>query len=450
MTDPNQQIVYCSQAGIKTFNVLLAATSRSGLKVSNESLIGQSLGSVLPEARDWLADGGKGKEEEKTIADQVVKLVVSPITSNSGKLLGVISEWTNVTETLNAQRLRQEQIDREMENAQTLNSKADELLDIVDSAVKGDLTRDVTVKGDDVIGRMGVAVESLLNELRDNLLHIRGNAAELTLSSEALTATSQEIDQLASDVSGETRSVKDSTDEVNGSVDMAAAAVAEMSASIKEISNNTSEATSVAKQAVKIAQSTNNTVRQLSDSSHDIGNVLKVITSIAEQTNLLALNATIEAARAGDAGKGFAVVANEVKELAKETARATEEIGGRINTIQSASAETVTAITTINETIAKVNDIQSTIAVAIDQQDVATNEISSTMQSTANNSDRIATAINTVSKGVDDTQNGVNRLHATAGDIAAMAISLNERVSRFRLVKDHAVDIGSGKAGLSA
>src|SRR6266478_4203765 len=141
-----------------------------------------------------------------------------------------------------------------------------------------------------------------------------------------------------------------------------------MSASIKEIAKNATEAAKVATSAVKVAETTTATISKLGESSNEIGQVIKVITSIAQQTNLLALNATIEAARAGEAGKGFAVVANEVKELAKETAKATEDISRKVAAIQGDSKKSVEAIATVTTIINQINDISSTIATAVEEQ----------------------------------------------------------------------------------
>ncbi len=177
-------------------------------------------------------------------------------------------------------------------------------------------------------------------------------------------------------------------EQVSKSVQTVAASAEEMTASIKEIARNAHEAARVATSAVRVAEVTSGTISKLGDSSIEIGKVIKVITSIAEQTNLLALNATIEAARAGEAGKGFAVVANEVKELAKETAKATEDISRKIDAIQGDTTEAVKAIKEIRGIIGQVNDISTTIASAVEEQTATTNEIGRNVAQAAAGRDR--------------------------------------------------------------
>jgi methyl-accepting chemotaxis protein len=205
-----------------------------------------------------------------------------------------------------------------------------------------------------------------------------------------------------------------------------------MSASIREIAQNANEAARVAAGAVTEAEATNATITKLGLSSKEIGDVVKVITSIAEQTNLLALNATIEAARAGEAGKGFAVVANEVKELAQETARATEDIARRVEAIQADTGGAVEAIGRIGTVIGQINDYQLTIASAVEEQTATTNEMSRSVAEAAGGTTEIAANITGVSAAADSTTQALSQTRVAVDELSRMAADLRTGVAGFR------------------
>jgi methyl-accepting chemotaxis protein len=205
-----------------------------------------------------------------------------------------------------------------------------------------------------------------------------------------------------------------------------------MGASIKEIAKSTNKAAAVATSAVKVAQMTSGIVAKLGESSDEIGHVIRIISSITQQTNLLALNASIEAARAGEAGKGFAVVANEVKELAKQTAKATEDISRKIEAIQSDTKGSVEAIGQIGKIINQINDFQNSIASAVEEQTATTAEISRNVSEAALGSNEIAQNITGVALAARNTTEGASNTKSAADSLAKLASGLQELVSQFK------------------
>jgi methyl-accepting chemotaxis protein len=270
-----------------------------------------------------------------------------------------------------------------------------------------------------------------VTQLRVTMNQIFQHAQALGTSSEELTVISHQMAGSAEETATQASVVSKASVEVSGNVSVVASGSEEMMASIREISKSANESARVARNAVAAAESTNRTIAKLGDSSSEIGKVIKVITSIAQQTNLLALNATIEAARAGEAGKGFAVVANEVKELAKETAKATEEIGQKIEAIQGDTRSAVQAIGEIGAIINQINDISNTIASAVEEQTATTNEIvrnvndaSRGVGEIAANIAGVATAAQSTTEGAVNTQNAAKTLSTMAAELRALVQKL--------------------------
>ncbi len=258
---------------------------------------------------------------------------------------------------------------------------------------------------------------------------IRSVAGSLASSASQLAAVSEEMGGSAEQTSEKASNASAASEEVSVNIKSVADAVGELTVSIKDIAGNSSEASDVAGTAVDAAQQTNLLVTKLGESGAEIGKVIKVITSIAQQTNLLALNATIEAARAGEAGKGFAVVANEVKELAKETANATEEIGQKIQAIQVDTASAVDAIKDISEIISRINEIQTSIAGAVEEQSATTNEIGRSVDEAAKGSSEIAANVSGVAQAAKTTSGNVEQAQQSIDGLSTLAEQLSGLVT---------------------
>ncbi|GAA1762888.1 hypothetical protein GCM10009795_006820 [Nocardioides hankookensis] len=295
----------------------------------------------------------------------------------------------------------------------------------------GDLTQRTEETSTAELGELEHALNQSIDSVSSIVTAVQGSADAVAAASEELSASSQQIAAGAEETSVQAGVVAGAADEVSRNVQTVAAGADEMGASIREIAASANDAARVATEAVTIVERTNETVAKLGTSSQEIGNVVKVITSIAEQTNLLALNATIEAARAGEAGKGFAVVANEVKELAQETARATEDIARRVEAIQGDTTGAVEAIGEISTIITSINDYQLTIASAVEEQTATTNEMSRNVSDASTGSGEIATNINGVATAAVTTTDAVNQTLSAIGELAQMAATLRVEISRF-------------------
>lgn len=257
-------------------------------------------------------------------------------------------------------------------------------------------------------------------------------SSKLGVSAEELSQVSGSMKDSATSTSSQTTQVSAATEELSSGMATVATNMEEMAAAIKEITRSTSESSRMSDEAMSKAKVTNDIISKLGQSSMDIGNVIKLIDSIAQQTNLLALNATIEAARAGEAGKGFAVVANEVKELAKQTAKATADITKRIEAIQGDSGSAVKAIEDITKAIEKLNQTAATIAASVEEQAATTNEVSRVVQESSKGVSSIAHSIVNVTKAAQDTASGADSTTKSSQSLAVLAKDLDQLVQKLQ------------------
>jgi methyl-accepting chemotaxis protein len=305
--------------------------------------------------------------------------------------------------------------------------------DVCEALAAGDLSATIDLNGKDEVGRMAQALNTATRTIREVVAAIDSSAGTLAGAADNMSTLSGRIARSAEDVTARTVDVAAVAAHVSENVEVAKAGGDGMTFSIQEISTSASEAATVAGQAVVAAGSTNETVAKLGESSRQIGDVVKVITSIAEQTNLLALNATIEAARAGDAGRGFAVVASEVKELAQETARATEDIAHRVDTIQRDARAAVEAISEISTVIGSISEHQQAIARTVEEQQVTTAEIGRSVSEAAAGTANIAASMSEVAGAASITSAEVKEAERAATNLATLSTELTGLVGRFHL-----------------
>ncbi|SDS11546.1 methyl-accepting chemotaxis protein [Actinoplanes derwentensis] len=303
---------------------------------------------------------------------------------------------------------------------------------VCEGLAAGDLTHSTGLTSRDEPGRMGRALDAAILRLRETVGTIGGSAVTLAGASEELSAVSAQLHAGAADVADKAGSASSASENVNVGVQSIAAGAEQMSASIAEIASNAAHAARVAQEGMAVAERTNNQVAELGTASQKVGDVVRLITSIAEQTNLLALNATIEAARAGELGKGFAVVAGEVKELAQQTAKATEEITERIAAIQDSSTSAASAIGEITGVIQQIGDYTTTIASAVEEQTATTGEMSRSVADAATSSGDVARTVSGVAEVASATAEGARATQQAAADLTRLAGDLTVLVGGFR------------------
>jgi methyl-accepting chemotaxis protein len=315
---------------------------------------------------------------------------------------------------------------------------------------EGDLTKRIETNSADEVGELARWFNVFMDRLHEMVRAIAENAQQVAAACEDLSGSSQQITANAEETTAQAHLVSEAGGQVNTNLQTLASGAEEMNSTIGEIAKNATEAARVSGEAVKAAESANQTVARLGDSSVEIEKMIKVITSVAQQTNLLALNATIEAARAGEAGKGFAVVASEVKELAKQTAKSAEEIKQKIGVILENTDGAVSAIGGIMGVIDKISHISTVIATAVEEQNATTNEMARNVTEAARGASTISENIKGVADAAQNTSTNVGATQTATEHLAAMANELRDLVGRFKVKADSlthprgALSIGEG------
>lgn len=310
----------------------------------------------------------------------------------------------------------------------TIKEPLKNLVSIFELVTQDDLRSKVDVRSKDEFGVLAEKVNAMIDSRRNNILDLMNKSETINKSSDTLLEISNNIENSSEDLVAQTNNAASSSEQISANVQTVSSAAEEMTSSIKEISKNTSSASGISDEAQRKAYDANSVMNRLGVSSGEIGSILKVITSIAEQTNLLALNATIEAARAGELGKGFAVVANEVKDLAKESAKATETISQRIIIIQEDSKNAMNVIKEITEINQKVNDITNTISSAVEEQTATVGEVNRNLNDASVGVSSIAEITSNISSSANKFSKSAHKLKVAASELKQISKSLEEEL----------------------
>ena len=461
VVDAQHRVIYTNGAAQRLFDAVQSDIRSQVSHFDIKDLVGFDVNQLKtttdePLGADSLLEDDRPHEVE--FGKHTFSVIISPIFNDNHEHLGSVLEWVDRTIELEVQKEIQGVVDAA--SAGDLSQRIDmsgksgffavfstgmnELV-AVNESVLADIQRILeSMSSGNLDVRMDAEYKGAFARLKDNfnstvaqlsqiISEMKSGVNALGHSSEHVISIGDELGKTVSSSSRQATEAANAANSVSMSIDTVAAATVQLTSSTQGINQNVSDAVLVAREAVTIAESADDNVRKLIASSSAIGGITKVITSIAEQTNLLALNATIEAARAGESGKGFAVVANEVKELAKETSKATEEIDGTINTIQRNTEDAARAIGEIARIVKQINDYQESVVAAVEQQTATTGEISRSIQDAATGSTQIARSIAHVAKDSETVQANADQASQAARELDALSAKLNGVTNRFRL-----------------
>lgn len=372
-------------------------------------------------------------DEVQVLGNDHLHWSIHQLTDEKNASVGTLLSWRIVTNDVESRQEIALSKKLEVEKTIATSELVQNLNYSVQAAASGDLSCKVEHGDDESINEIATSVNKFISQIQQEMHSIKQCSVEILDGTNKQIASDDAMEHVVYEMKRKVSSVESDVDNVNSYMVTAATATEQMTASIREIGNSTGEADKVSREAVGLTESANETIQRLYESSCDIGSVLKFINSIAEQTNLLALNATIEAARAGNAGKGFAVVATEVKELAKQTANATEEIGARIRSIQDGGTSAVESVREISEIVTSLSDYQSQIAGAVTEQMAVSREISEKISGTADRSADIRhSMVELVDQNRISEQSNKSSSEAT-GQIVSSAKQLEKLMARYKL-----------------
>lgn len=459
VTDIEKNIVFVNKSSVKLFGDMQQQIRSAVPGFDIQNIIGSNINLLYHTATEQQNQNPTERHQSVVIfGDCHFSVSDNPVLMDCGERIGTVIEWFDKTEEIKNEAEVQQLIEAATQgdlgrrvNMQEsgeffrkLGHSMNELMDVNDRTVSeiqrvfasvagGDLTARVEGEYQGVYQQLKNDANTMVSQLTDVIGEVKNGAMVLATASSELISTNKNLNFTAQDGAKQAGIASAAANNVTLNIEAVANAASDLETSVSDISRNVNEAVNVASEAVVLAQSTNTQVRKLTTSSSDIGNVIKVIDSIAEQTNLLALNATIEAARAGDAGKGFAVVANEVKDLAKGTAKATEEIAQKVKAIQNDSDTAVQAIGDISRIIETISNYQNTISEAVRNQNMATQRISKNAGEAAQGNVEITRTSERVNEGAESTVSGLTELQSSAEDLAKMAVDLSDLVEGFRV-----------------